>query len=348
MRLKLLYLFVFLSVTLSRAWELKDVRVDFHQSMNADYANHDIAFCKTDANWLLAEDLYNKYYLEDPEYAQEPRIPYIIHHIWLGSPLPEYAKGFRQSWIDKHRGWTFILWTDHPESIYGNVLLDSFEALATYLQLPDRELFIVMDTRYLRLRNQVAFDQRAKNYGEKSDVLRYEILHNIGGLYVDTDFECIRSFKYFNHCCDFYTGIAHTRDFILYNGLIGAAPNKSILDEIVTSLTNRPSMENSMSYSGPYFFTDNFVKQVPTFEGRAVAFPVTFFYGWPPYERHMDVATAHKYIAKESCALHYWKVSWLAKKSIDIDEDTEDKAQELHNLENICDKEISECVELFM
>jgi hypothetical protein len=307
---------VFSTIHICSEYEIVTQKVDFYESMKADYKNHDLTFCKSDANWSLAENLYNTYYLDNPVYTQEPRIPYIIHHVWLGSLLPEYAKGFRQTWIDKHPTWTFVLWTDHPESIYGHVLLDSFDALVAYLQQADREQFIMMDVRHLRLRNQVAFDIRAKNYGEKSDVLRYEILHNIGGLYIDTDFECIRSFKYFNHCCDFYTGIAHTRDFILYNGLIGAAPHKSILEEIVTSLVDRPSMENSLSYSGPYFFTDNFLKKVLTFEGRAVAFPVTFFYGWPPYERYMDVSLASKYIAKESYALHYWKVSWLAKRSL--------------------------------
>lgn len=80
MRLKLLYLLVFLSVMLSRAWELQDFRVDFHQSMNADYANHDENFCRTDAEWLFAEDLYKKYFQHGIEFTNEPRIPYIIHH----------------------------------------------------------------------------------------------------------------------------------------------------------------------------------------------------------------------------------------------------------------------------
>ena len=31
-----------------------------------------------------------------------------------------------------------------------------------------------------------------KNYGAKSDIARLEILHQIGGLYLDTDFECLK------------------------------------------------------------------------------------------------------------------------------------------------------------
>jgi mannosyltransferase OCH1-like enzyme len=40
---------------------------------------------------------------------------------------------------------------------------------------------------------QAAFD-RASNFGEKSDIWRYEILFRLGGVYVDTDFECVRPF----------------------------------------------------------------------------------------------------------------------------------------------------------
>ena len=37
--------------------------------------------------------------------------------------------------------------------------------------------------------------ERAINPGMKSDIFRYEILKQIGGLYVDTDFECLKFTK---------------------------------------------------------------------------------------------------------------------------------------------------------
>ena len=314
MKLKLSCLSLSLSSILLGACELLQYRVNFYDSMKADFLNHNLTFCRNDPVWQMAENLYKRHIKETLEYSYAPRIPHIIHHIWLGSYLPKYAQEFRRTWIDKHSGWTFILWTDHPESAYGNVILHSFNELASYLQQANRESFIVMDMRKVQLKNQIAFDKRAKNYGEKSDVLRYEILHNIGGLYVDTDFECIRSFQDFHHCLDFYTGIAHCKQFVLYNGLIGAAPGMSILDEAIASLTDRPANTDSLNYSGPFFFTDCFVKKMRSFEGKAVAFPVTFFYGWPAYERHLDSGQARQYLKPESYALHHWKVSWLKKR----------------------------------
>lgn len=43
----------------------------------------------------------------------------------------------------------------------------------------------------LKLYNQEAFDH-ASNYGEQSDILRYELLYLYGGVYVDTDMQAVR------------------------------------------------------------------------------------------------------------------------------------------------------------
>jgi Glycosyltransferase sugar-binding region containing DXD motif len=40
------------------------------------------------------------------------------------------------------------------------------------------------------MKNKEAF-LSAYNYGMKSDILRYEILHSYGGVYIDTDYECV-------------------------------------------------------------------------------------------------------------------------------------------------------------
>ena len=42
----------------------------------------------------------------------------------------------------------------------------------------------------LTLKNQKAYSM-AKNWGMKSDILRYEILQKFGGVYIDTDYECV-------------------------------------------------------------------------------------------------------------------------------------------------------------
>ena len=56
------------------------------------------------------------------------------------------------------------------------------------------------------MQNQALFES-AVNWGEKADILRYEILNQFGGLYVDTDFECLRAFDALHKLCDFYIGL---------------------------------------------------------------------------------------------------------------------------------------------
>jgi mannosyltransferase OCH1-like enzyme len=285
------------------------IPVDFHQSMKSCDV-HDISFAQKDRNWQIAELLYNRFIVQDLQFSPEPLIPLIVHHIWLGSKVPDYARKFRRTWIEYNPSWTFILWTDHPEKEFGKVVLRSFDALKAYLLQPDHDRFIVMDMRYLVLRNREAFTKRAQNYGEKSDIARYEVLNEIGGLYVDTDFECLRSFADFHHCCDFYTSASHTKEFYLYNGLIGSKPQHVILEDAILSLAHRIHRGDSLWYSGPYYFTQCFIRQVVKYDGRAVAFPVTFFYPWPHFNRRESYDEARRWILPESYALHYWKVSW--------------------------------------
>jgi mannosyltransferase OCH1-like enzyme len=87
-------------------------------------------------------------------------IPRTIHQIWLGpDPVPEEHGPWIESWKRHHPLWEHRMWTED--------------------NLPDdpirRE---VLD----RLRIPV----------ERADILRLEVLYRYGGVYVDTDLECLR------------------------------------------------------------------------------------------------------------------------------------------------------------
>jgi len=131
-------------------------------------------------------------------------IPKIIHHIWLGGCLPERFQAYRDTWRTFHPGWEMILWGDEDIENFGLVNKDQYD--------------------------------KASNYGEKSDIARYEILLRYGGLYVDTDFECLASFDPFHIVCGFFAGISNTATIEINNGLIGSVPNHPILLEIVEKL----------------------------------------------------------------------------------------------------------------
>ena len=128
-------------------------------------------------------------------------IPRVIHHIWLGSALPKQFAALRDTWRRHHPTWRHVLWGDAEAASFG-------------------------------MRNRAAFD-RATNFGEKSDLLRYEVLNRYGGVYVDTDFECTRPLDELADSCGFFTGVSNTGTFELNNGLIGAAAAHPLLEELV-------------------------------------------------------------------------------------------------------------------
>lgn len=56
--------------------------------------------------------------------------------------------------------------------------------------------------------------------GERSDIFRLDILLHFGGVYVDTDFECLASFEclHAQSHMPFYTGVGNTGASELSNG----------------------------------------------------------------------------------------------------------------------------------
>lgn len=283
--------------------------IDFHEAMKPS-TSYRQSYVNTNKHWATAKKLYDAYIYGGVELSNKSRIPKIIHHIWIGSHLPKYAKEFRRSWIKHHPDWTFIYWTDHPDEQYGCVFCTDMRSLSDYLDDPTHEQFIVIDIKSFDFERQHEYEHVARNYGEKSDILRYEILFKLGGLYVDTDFECYQPFDDLHHCCDFYTGIAYDRRFTLFNGLIGSKVGCQIMHAAFDQLRTKSHTGKSFSYSGPYYFTECFTSEIDSYDGKAVALPVTFLYPCPNRYRKQSPEKQKNWLRPESLALHYWKYSW--------------------------------------
>ena len=246
-----------------------------------------------DENWQLAKQLYKTYIIDNLEFVEQPRIPKIIHQIWVGPhPFPNKCKVLQKTWKKHHPDWKYKLWTD-------------------------------ADVKELDLINEAAYE-KAKNYGQKSDILRYEILYKYGGLYVDTDFECFRAFDIFHHCLDFYTGIAGLSNkgaFGLINALIGCAPGHPIIKACIETMniSDKPHSSwifNIMHTTGPAHLVRCFLKEALHGE-RSVAFPCGYFYPWPHHHKRQN--RRHqilKWKRPETFAIHHWHCSWIHRRSI--------------------------------
>ena len=97
---------------------------------------------------------------------RSPLVPFIIHHIWLGSPLPEELARLRESWLSRHA---------HTSSKHAGPSQDGGgnfcgEGAGEW----EVRLWTDADVEAFGLENKEAYDA-AGNFGQKSDILRYEV-----------------------------------------------------------------------------------------------------------------------------------------------------------------------------
>jgi mannosyltransferase OCH1-like enzyme len=124
------------------------------------------------------------------------KIPRILHHIWLGrDPLPDEHRPWIESWKKHHPKWEHRLWTEE------NLPLNP-------------------------LRPEVL--ERLRAPVERADILRLEILYAHGGVYLDTDLECLRPLDDLLVGHEF-VGVCHKPGRIT-NTAIAAVPAHPLLD----------------------------------------------------------------------------------------------------------------------
>lgn len=168
-------------------------------------------------------EFYDEIYLNrfPPRESIGYKIPKIIHMIWLGSkPLPLETIDNLKTWKKYHQNWTIKFWTDSAEC---PPLLDGVEKhLVSEISLDHLDSF---------------FNQ-AQNMGEKSMLLRYEILFQEGGLYVDHDAKCYQSFDKLHRSYDFYScleplnvGKERGQTNVVSSSILGSSPRHPVIGE---------------------------------------------------------------------------------------------------------------------
>ncbi|MGB8468157.1 MAG: glycosyltransferase [Candidatus Babeliales bacterium] len=257
------------------------IYVDFEESMG----KHPIQFGlihPDDYDWYTYfKQQYQRYNFNQITSDVTARIPKIIHQIWLGSPVPDEYKPWMQSWKQFHPDWMYLLWTDKE---------------ACKFDMVNRDLF-----------------EQARNYGQKSDVLRYELLHQFGGVYADTDFRCLKPFDVLHHCYDFYIGILNGGASEVAIGLIGSVPQHPILQCVIQSMHDVKSdnPEAILETTGNYHFLRHFMAVAPQcIDSRIIALPCSYFYPSPNWQRFGTTQEQDAWIKPESFAIHYWTCSW--------------------------------------
>ncbi len=256
------------------------------------------------------KDLYEKNSFAKLAPSPMARIPKIIHIMWLGGKLPNEYTRYVTSWATYHPEWTILFWTDNALNYHqGKEVMYTFDELAARLRRVRGGERIVVDVAQLRFDNRHFYD-RALNYGEKSDILKWEIVYRFGGTYVDTDFECLQPLDVYHHTYDFYTGVQplDTNMAQLGAALYGAIPHHPILKACVETIKNNQHIQQIVVKTGPIHFTKNFLAVAGKTELRDIALPATYFYPCGYEQRGTE---RELWCKAESYAVHHWAGSWL-------------------------------------
>ena len=211
-------------------------------------------------------------------------IPRVFHRIWLGGPMPPEFAGYGETFRRYHPDWKFVHWHE------GN--------------LP-------------ALRNQRLFDG-ASTYAQKSDIARYEILYEHGGIYVDTDVECLKPFDpLLRDGVTCFCANEARLGLAVSNAILGAVPRHPFLEEVIQEIPSATAAlpDGGPSWqTGPEMFSRVLLERKKRGTDDVVVFPGRLFYPhhWNPLvgpnRRQRPTNTNGPF--PDAYAVHHWAADW--------------------------------------
>jgi len=181
----------------------------------------------------------------------------IIHQVWIGELSPPILWMNTVKQFCKKYKYKYILWNDE--------LVSSLE--------------LVNDSLYKEMRSK-------KLYAGAVDVLRYEILYQYGGVYIDADTVILKPERFHtflrSHTSTVFFGCETDSCDLYANGTLGTPPNSPFFKDLVQQLSEYASnhkTEDVWKRTGPYFLTD-FVKYRTQKDYTTIPKDVFYPMGW--------------------------------------------------------------------
>lgn len=152
-----------------------------------DYVDQEADLKQVDFYRTIYEKQKDKQFLPP---TQQTKIPKVFHFIWLGPKnFPKSSVENVRSWLKYHPEWKFKFWTDRPR----------------IPPVSNMEVCLIDTFPFQKLKSLF---ENTNNWGEKSDLLRYEILMQEGGVYVDHDMVCLKNYNSLVSYYDFFVGLS--------------------------------------------------------------------------------------------------------------------------------------------
>lgn len=183
----------------------------------------------------LQPEVYDDFPTEE---SNASKIPHIFHQTYIDEMIPESYVKYVQSVLKYNPNWTYYLWTDKSA----------------------REL-IANKYPYL-----LSTWDNYKSGINRGDALRYVVLYEFGGVYLDLDYEIFRSFDRvtMKYACIFppeplEQAIFRMNTFLINNAIMMCRPKHPFLKQMLNSLPVFRSMADQIDVAGPCFVTHQFL-----------------------------------------------------------------------------------------
>jgi len=194
-------------------------------------------------------------------------IPKIIHQIWIG-PKPKPEK-LMESWKKKNPSWEYRLWDER-----------SLKGIS------------FVNERALR---------SSPTYAGKSDIMRYELLHLFGGIFIDADSWCARPLDDGDFVTQEFACLESRAGSRLVNGYLGCRKESPLLSELVRRIHTIPlniiKKERAWKVTGPQLLT-NTVKDI--------SYRIRIFPHWTFCPVFHTGEVAENWHTKDIFSVQYW------------------------------------------
>lgn len=204
-------------------------------------------------------------------------IPKIFHYVWLGPrPIPDLYRDWMNAALSLHHGWELMLWDRTDGLEYGE------------------------------------YAEKCRTYSGQSDIVRFEVLRNYGGVYLDTDMLLLKNIEPLLSAPLVLCNSSGRQD-LMATGFIACEPGNSHMKRVCDAIpgidfTSRAFCGNQ---TGPGFFRKS-LGDVFCHTDIAVL-PAETFYPIP-FSKRLDVAPLLQSIAEDTpesvYGVHAWNNSW--------------------------------------
>ena len=233
--------------------------------------------------WLFLVSQY-KAYIKKPKFLDNSKvlIPKKIHQIWLGEKsIPKICKKWMKSWKDFNPQWEYKLWDEQ------NIKELNIENINVY--------------------------SKDFNPGYRSDILRYVILKKFGGIYVDTDFECLKPLPSSILQYKFIAGMMFGNNPCIGNSILICEPNFLLMDNILNYIKSK-EYKNNINYiinnSGPNTVTREYLSLKKKYQNECLILPSNYFYPYPNFMLNKQI-NRYSEIEEISIGIHHWQMTWM-------------------------------------